>query len=140
MTVLRTTAGYEADMEALVEGFPDEVSLIDALTDELEGRGDVLEMLTYRTPKWVSDLSAPFEVKEYRDAWKKDLCIYILKMFDEEGHRLNLRVFVGHDVKKDVLFLLSCQPRATSYAQDSDAHRELCQRYEQLSIPPAWRR
>ncbi len=139
MTFLRVAPGYDSEMDALWDAYPDEVQLIDALIGELEARPDVLETLTYRTPKWVSDLSAPFEVKQYRDAWKKDLCIYILKMRDEDGHRLNLRVFIGHDVKKDVLFLLSGQHRSTCYQQDTNAHRQLCQRYEDLSIPPVWR-
>lgn len=125
----------EDDLDVLVESHPDDVGLIDALLEELRNDQEALSALDRDVPKTLYMLEPPFEIKKFEECWSLGLRIYSLKPFDEDGHRIDFRVFLGHNVVTDDWFVLSIQPRATCYDTSTNEFRILCSRYSGLRIP-----
>lgn len=123
------------ELDKLAISHSEDVALIDALIEELNDDPSTLEALTQGTPKWLYDYKPPFEIKRFEECWGRGYCIYILKLYDADGHLSDFRTLIAHDVHTDDYFVLSVQPRTTSYAKDSPAFRSLLDRYERLQIP-----
>lgn len=122
-------------MDELVETHPNDVGLIDALIEELDGDEETLSQLQDEVPKWHWGFNPPFEFKRFGACWAKGRRIFLMKIYDEDGHLIDFRVFVAYDIDTDEYFVLSVANRTTSYDTDTQAHRDLCARYDGLSIP-----
>jgi hypothetical protein len=135
MAVLRTVKEFEDELDALVVTNADDAGLIDALVEELGADGDVLDTLSDEVPKWHYTFNPPFEIKRFAACWKTGRRIYTLKPYDENGHLINFRLFIGYDITTHEYFVLTVQPRATCYDTTTDEYRGLCDRYDKLGIP-----
>jgi len=135
MSILNTIEEFEDELNALVVTNPDDAGLIDALIEELGADHDLLDRLSDDVPKWHHMFNPPFEIKRFENCWQTGRRIYTLKPYDEDGHLINYRLFIGHDVKTDEYFVLTVQPRATCYDTTTNEHRSLCDRYDRLGIP-----
>ena len=139
MPYLGTLDDFEDELDALYETAPQVAGLVDALIEELSGDEDCLQTLTDCVPKWLYLYRPPFEIKRFGHAWDDGRNIYLLKPYDEDGHRLDYRIFLAHDSHTNEYFALSIQPRDTSYDPTTDAYRCLCTRYDGLGIRPSRR-
>lgn len=135
MTVLRTIEQLESELDELAERYPDVVGVIDALLDELVADDDLLDVLFSEVPKWHYLFKPPFEIKRFEACWQSGRRVYILKPYDEDGHLIDFRLFLGHDIRTDECFVLTVQHRSTCYDTTTTAYRNLCVRYDQLDIP-----
>lgn len=135
MATLSYCEEVDAELDALSASHEDEVALIDALIEELAGDEETLASLTKEVPKWLYDYTPPFEVKRFAECWGTGRRVYLLKPYDEDGHLSDFRVFIGHDIDSDDFFVLSAQPRETSYDPTTPAFRNLCDRYDRLKLP-----
>lgn len=135
MSVLKTIDAFEDELDVLVKTNPDDVGLIDALIEELGDDRDLLGRLGDETPKWHYMFNPPFEIKRFAACWHSGRRIYTLKPYGEDGHLIDYRLFIGHDMRTDEYFVLSVQPRATCYDTTTDEYRSLCDRYDRLGIP-----
>ncbi len=115
------------------------MGLIDALIDELAADQALLSTLHLDVPKWHYGFTPPFEIKRFGECWKDGRRIYSLKPYDEDGHLIGYRVFIGHDIQTDEYFALTVQPRASCYDTTTPAYRRLCDRYDGLGIPAVGR-
>ena len=136
MPSLSYSEELDRELDALSESHEDDVALIDALMEELSNDPLTLSSLTSGTPKWLSLYEPPFEIKRFASCWDSGRRVYLLKLYDTDGHLSDFRVFIGHDIQTDDYFVLSVQPRQTSYDTNSQAFRDLCDRYDRLRIPP----
>ena len=135
MSVLITIEEFEDELDALVETNPDDAGLIDALIDELGADQDLLAGLSDEVPKWHYMFNPSFEIKRFAECWQSGRRIYTLKPYDENGHLIGFRIFIGHDIHADDDFVLTVQPRATCYDTTTAEYRSLCDRYDRLGIP-----
>lgn len=135
MAVLTTIEEFEQELDALVEVFPNEVGLIDALIEEMGTDWELLDTLSDEVPKWHYMFNPSFEIKRFEACWKAGRRIYSLKPYDEDGHLIDFRIFVGHDVRANEYIVLTVQPRATCYDTSTDEYRNLCDRYDSIGIP-----
>lgn len=139
MTTLRTIDELEQELDELAENHPDVVGLIDALIDELAADEEMLEILFADVPKWHHLFKPPFEIKRFEACWTTGRRVYILKPYDDDGHLIDFRLFLAHDVHSDECFVLTVQPRSTCYDTTTPAFRDLCGRYDRLDIPATGR-
>lgn len=139
MPNLNTIEEFESELDVLVETNPDDAGLIDALIEELGADYDLLGTLCDEVPKWHYMFNPSFEIKRFGECWDGGRRIYSLKPYDEDGHLIGYRIFIGHDIHTDEYFVLSVQPRATCYDTTTDEYRHLCDRYDRLGIPPVRR-
>jgi len=135
MSVLITIEEFEDELDALVEANPDDAGLIDALIEELGADQDLLAALSDEVPKWHYMFNPSFEIKRFAECWQSGRRIYTLKPYDENGHLIGFRIFIGHDIHADEYFVLTVQPRATCYDTTTAEYRSLCDRYDRLGIP-----
>lgn len=126
----------DSELEVLAVEFENEVALIDALLEELGNDQEMLQRLTQDTPHWHWDYEPAFEIKRFEECWKTGRRVYLLKPYDDDGHLSDFRILIGHDVDTDEYFVLSAQPRKTSYDPATEAFRRVCSRYDGLHIPP----
>jgi hypothetical protein len=135
MPILITVEEFEDELDALVQANPDDGGLIDALIEELGADSAMLETLCDEVPKWHYMFNPSFEIKRFEACWQAGRRIYVLKPYGVDGHLLNYRIFIAHDVRAGEYFVLTIQPRATCYDTTTDAFRNLCHRYDGLGIP-----
>jgi len=135
MSVLNTIEEFEDELDELVKTNPDDAGLIDALIEELGVDYALLGALSNEVPKWHYMFNPSFEIKRFEACWKAGRNVYSLKPYDEDGHLIGYRIFIGHDVHTDEYFVLTVQPRATCYDTTTNEYRSLCDRYDRISIP-----
>lgn len=137
MTSLSVAEELDDDLDGLVATHEADVGLIDALIEELAQDEHALATLANDVPKWCSPhFNPPYEIKKFQEAWAQGRRIYVLKPYDEEGHLIGFRLFVGHDINTDEFFALSVQPTSSCYDTSTDAYAALCGRYDRLGVPP----
>lgn len=134
MARLITIEAFEAELDALYETHPQDAAMIDALIEELMDDDELVGTLCHETPKWHYRYKPPFEVKRFEECWNRGKRVYLLKVYDEDGHLIPHRVFVGHDIQTDDYIALSVQPRSTSYDTNDTGFEELCKRYDRERI------
>lgn len=139
MAAFKTCEGFEQDLDDLVEPCAANAGLIDALVEQLCDDSDTVASLALEIPKWLHNYTPPFEIKRFEECWSGNRRIYLLKIYDEDGHLIDHRVFIGHDIHTDEFFALSIGHRETCYDSTTDAFRDLCARYDGLRIPPIGR-
>jgi len=135
MPLLITIEEFEDELDMLVTTNPADAGLIDALIEELGSDHDLLSNLTHEVPKWHFMFRPPFEIKRFVHCWQNGRRIYALKPYNEDGHLIGFRVFIGHDIHTDEYFVLTVQPRASCYEKASTEYKSLCERYDKLGIP-----
>ncbi len=135
MAYLATIEEFEAELEALYATHQSVAELVDALIDELSDDEECLARLTDRVPNFLYMYAPPFEIKRFERAWNERRRIYTLKPYDEDGHKIDFRIFLGHDIETDEFFVLSILPRATCYDTSQPTYQQLCDRYDRTRIP-----
>lgn len=135
MSYLGTTEDFEAELLELRGCRSGDAELIDALIDELQDDEECLRTLTFEVPKWHWKFAPPFEFKRFEEAWRDRRRIFFLKPYNEDGHLLDHRVFLGYDLERDEFYALSIQHRSTCYDTSTESYRVLCDRYDRLEIP-----
>lgn len=135
MAFLTVAEEADAELDVLSEAHESDVGLMDALFEHLQESPEVLDSLCRDVPKWHYDFKPPFEIKRFQSCWRSGMRVYVLKPYDEAGHLIDFRIFLGYDDSTDDYFVLSVQPRATCYDTSTQSYRDLCDRYRHLNIP-----
>jgi hypothetical protein len=135
MASLMVVEGAEDDLDLLATTHVEDVGLIDALIEELMDSNEFLKGMADEVPTWYYLFKPPFELKKFEVCWRQRMRVYILKIYDETGHLIDFRVFVGHDPRIDKFYILSVQPRATCYDTTKQEFIDLCDRYSAARIP-----
>lgn len=135
MACLVTIEEFEEALEALYKSHTSVAELVDALIEELGYDDDCLATLIDGVPKFMFLYTPPFEIKRFEEAWHDGRRIYTLKPYDEDGHKIDFRIFIGHDISTDEFFVLSILPRATCYDTSKPTYQQLCDRYDRTRIP-----
>ncbi|MGJ7533918.1 MULTISPECIES: hypothetical protein [unclassified Variovorax] len=130
----------EADEElsALYATHAAAAALIDVLIDELSNDESALTSLSSDTPKWQAFYEPPYEIKRFQACWDAGKRIYLLKVYDKDGHLCPFRILIGHDIDTDDYFVLATPHRSVSYDTTAPDFSELIARYNGLRIPSLW--
>ncbi|WP_177192701.1 hypothetical protein [Variovorax sp. OV084] len=126
----------EADheLDSLYDEREDDAALIDVLLQELSADEGALESLWRDTPKWEWRFKPPYEVKRFGECWKRGKRIYILKVYDLEGHLCDYRVIVGHDPATDDYVVLATPHRDFNYEPTSPEFADILARYDRSGL------
>lgn len=135
MTCLTTSEEFEVELDALRKVSSADAGLIDALIEELMDDAELVATFASGKSEWHYDYNPAFEVKRFSECWNTGRRVYILKPYDEQGHLLDYRIFVGHDISNDEYLVLTVQPRSTCYDATGPAFRSLCDSYDGYRFP-----
>jgi len=136
MAELFVDSDLDEELDALSSLDEDAVGLLDAFIQELAGDQRALQTLT-RTPKWEWNYNPPFEIKRFQACWDLNprRQIYSIKLFDDEGHRSDYRLLIGHDPRTDTFVALSFLDRGIAYDVTRPEFQILLARYDGWNLP-----